>query len=300
MLPLRNAALAIQKRFGGFDSAIKKPPRHSQGDLHPPIFIIGAPRSGTTMLYQVLLQTFRSAYISNLMALLPSLMVKMTRISKRVACQYRGSHNSSFGYIPGLLSPNEAGSIMQFWFEDARSPHERDYVARTVRAISAATDAPLVLKNVNNTLRIAAIRSVLPDSRFIFIKRDPRFTAQSILLARRKFGIQAGCWSATPPGHEEIDASDPMRLVLWQVLTLEAMASRACQDMPRTTLVTTYENICQDAEAALAEIGEKFHLQQRNDRQSCSVPITPSNAIRLPADEWDRLENIYQEMVDSI
>ena len=173
---VRKIALAIQKLFNGFDSAVKKSCDDLTMDEYPPIFMVGAPRTGSTMIFQVMVSQLRLAYISNIMALMPSLMVKLCMFSRRVACGYDGGiRESEYGYIPGLLSPNEAGKIADKWFDAMISDEEKKYVGRTFRMISSITKCRFLMKNQMNTLRIKQIRAVLPDSRFILLRRAPPF-----------------------------------------------------------------------------------------------------------------------------
>ena len=108
----RHLALRLQSLFNDFDPKSAGEVRHFS---HPglfPIFIIGAPRSGSTLLYQLLVKHTRVGYISNLMSLFPHKMITLAEYTKA----WHGSRNlkkSNLGYIAGLFSPSEAGAIQR-------------------------------------------------------------------------------------------------------------------------------------------------------------------------------------------
>ena len=62
------ARRALSRRLAGHERRRLQPPERL---THAPMFVISLPRSGSTLLYQLLLQRFRLAYFSNLMAAFP-------------------------------------------------------------------------------------------------------------------------------------------------------------------------------------------------------------------------------------
>jgi len=77
MFGLRKYLLEIQGLFSGFDSLAKKNTAEDLPEELNPIFIVGAPRSGSTLLFQLLIRHTKLIYISNLMALFPNQMIKI-------------------------------------------------------------------------------------------------------------------------------------------------------------------------------------------------------------------------------
>jgi len=86
----------LAKKYG--DEGIKK---------YPPVFIIGAPRCGSTLLYKVLTECFKFFYFSNLTArfyktpICGSLLQNMLGVRART-----GEYNFNYGQVEGLGSPN--------------------------------------------------------------------------------------------------------------------------------------------------------------------------------------------------
>jgi hypothetical protein len=295
---LRKAVLQVQRLFNDFDSLVKSPSSPSISAHEAPIFLISAPRAGSTLIYQTMLGHIRLAYISNIMALAPSHMIKLCKLSKRVAYGYDGKiRESEYGHVPGFLSPNEAWKITQKWFRESTNDREREYVRRTFHMISSITGCPMLLKNPMNTFSIQEIRSILPNSRFIFLHRDPMKTAQSIILARRKASGGDDRWfSVQPPGYESVMNKPPFYQVVWQVLSIEKFVTSLLSNDPKRFLTVKYESFCKKPYQVLQEIRNAFELEWRDDSLPLEQSIPASDEIRLTANEWQELENIYHEL----
>ena len=294
----RQCLLKAQRAFNGFDSMVKNGHRFDGSDYPAPIFIVGAPRTGSTLLFQTMLRQFKAAHISNLMALAPSQMIKIAIICKRMGYLYtRGVKESTFGYVPGIQSPNEAGLIAETWFGRSLSETDTSRVRRTFNALSEIFYGPVVMKNMINSLRLKFVRSVLPECRFIYLKRNPLYTAQSIILVRRKFlGDDALWWSTKPPGYETTLDHDPCYQVIWQVVSIEKIIEDALKAVPELIYVIDYDEFRQNPADTIDALATKFSIELRPDGLTDYVFIRSGNNIRLEADEWEKLEHYYGEL----
>jgi hypothetical protein len=280
----------------GFDPLLKRMGDDTMLIKHPPIFLIGAPRSGSTAFIQLLYQSLYLSYISNIMALLPSTMVRQTQIYPRGATAYQGKiQPSSFGYIPGVFSPNEAGKIMRFWFDQDKI--KIGAVRRTVSALTSATGSPFFFKNQTNTARLSSIQAVLPEARFLFLKRDVLFTAQSILLTRRVlYGNDNIWWSVGPPGYEAVLDKSPYYQVVWQVIRLEQIAEETCAKQPSQAITISYEDFCENPSMIVEQVRVKFGLQSRDTLLTTNT-VQSSNSIRLEKKEWSALQLAFEDVI---
>lgn len=95
---LRIIALKLQSLFQGHSRQVYNISENLAipSDDHP-VFIVGAPRTGSTLIFQDLIQHFRIAYISNLMALLPKYIVPLFEFSRRRILSHSGIRPSHFG-----------------------------------------------------------------------------------------------------------------------------------------------------------------------------------------------------------
>lgn len=291
-LVFRHAALALQRHLGGFDASADAALASDVDGPLAPIFVIGAPRTGSTLLFQAVLQHYQVAYISNLMALMPRWMLRLCRARRRCCIGYRSSPpQSRFGYVSGLCAPNEAGAVLRHWFGSPADSSHANHVRATVGTIARLAGAPLFVKNQVNTIRADALFALFPEARLLFLTRDPLFMAQSLIMSRRALSTDdRQWWSVAPPGFEAVLEQEPLYQVLWQVDRLEELALAACLARPRQAVVVSYEVLCTQTASTLADIGQAFQLQATGIN---APPLASANRVRLPADEWERLNALH-------
>jgi hypothetical protein len=183
-------------------------------DFPPPIFIIGAPRTGSTILYQALTNYFDVLYIDNLVCrwrrnLLFGFLLSRARFGDTP----HDNFESEFGDTSAFSdhAPSECGGFWYRWLPRDRhfiDDHECD--ERVVRAIrmevvrvSRRFARPLMFKNLNAGQRLRLIHRCFPDARLIHIQRDLDATVGSIVSARSRVGVNVSeWWSIRPKNYE--------------------------------------------------------------------------------------------------
>ena len=286
---LKSIALKVQAALCGFDPAVQSEPLFFRSYRHYPLFILGAPRSGSTLLYQLLLRHFNAAYISNLMALAPSRMISIGKMLKKYH-RVTIVKNSHFGYIKGLFSPSEAGAVQRFWFEDNRQPEETVRLRNTIIALSDIYDGPLIIKNLFNLFRMDRIRSIVPEARFIHIRRDYSFNAQSLLLARRENnGTENIWWSIKPLGYEKTLDQSPEFQVVWQIMQTEKLIYDFCSlQKPVEYIHIEYEDLWKNTAVTLKNISDWLEIPLK---KNISIKkISMKNKIRISQSKWDAIQ----------
>ncbi len=229
-----------------------------------PIFIIGAPRSGSTILYQFLIARFQLGYISNIMALAPCFMSQTSRLH-RFCSKESLLKSNKYGYVSGLLGPNEAGALFRFWFDSELSACHTKKIRSTVWSLTKSLNGQLVSKNLYNSLRIKEILTVFPNARFLVINRDLIYNAQNLLLCRQKINGNITEWfSVRPPSDFDVDSLNPYQQVLWQVIKINEAVREGLEgvESERVSYVD-YEKFCQSPKMVLDDIGKKLHLPSR-------------------------------------
>ena len=294
----KTAALKIQARLTDFDRRSKSEPLAFITPKHHPVFILGAPRSGSTLLYQMVLKYLHAGYISNIMALAPLLMTSIADRLKR--CHgVTALQPSHYGYISGLFSPSEAGAIQRFWFDHDLNTEQAAWVRNTFVRLSTAFDKPVIVKNLMNTLRLERIRMVLPEARFIHLKREPLYNAQSLLLARRKnHGSEKIWWSTMPQGYEKTLNKEPEFQVIWQILQTEKILSRFMQAASPDVVHVRYEAFSAEPEKIVLDLAAWMDLAVREPVDTSE--ISNANAIKIHAAKWRKLSNYYSTLKDTI
>jgi Sulfotransferase family len=231
-----------------------------------PIFVVGAPRSGSTLLYQLLTDRFDVGYLANGHARQPGApsLVERRRGLVRGRQAELGDYRSSFGGTTGELGPSECGP---FWYRFfPRRPHyvaADDFPAASRRELRAAIGAffeacgrPVVYKNLYNTARMEAIAAALPEALFIAIHRDLLANARSLLDGRMHVtGAYDAWWSVEPPGIDRLLQLPAHEQVVEQVRELDALVARVEASIgPERVLHLAYEDVCADPRAELERI----------------------------------------------
>ena len=233
---------------------------------YPPIFVVGAPRSGSTLLYQLLTDRFDVGYLANGHARRPGApsLVERRRGLVRGRRAELGDYRSSYGGTTGELGASECGP---FWYRffprrphyvpaDAFSTASGRELRAAIGAFVEACGRPVVYKNLYNTARMEAIAAALPEALFIAIHRDLLANARSLLDGRKHVtGGYDNWWSVEPPGIEHLQQLPAHEQVVEQVRALDALVARVEASIgPERVLHLAYEDLCADPQAQLERI----------------------------------------------
>jgi Sulfotransferase family len=291
---------ALSRRLARYERGRLEPP---QALTHAPLFVISLPRSGSTLLYQLLLQRFRLAYFSNLMAAFPDSPVTIGSIAGWFGGQ-RPPRDlaSTFGATRGWRGPNQGWRLWNRWL-----PESLDYIdpARldpaTVGEMRATLDrlqrqqrAPFVSKWQRHATRLRALAAAIPEALFVHLRRSPEMTAQSILAGRRRFLDDETVWlSARPRAYERLRPLPPIEQVCAQVVELERDI-RQDQALIGTDrfMFMSYESLCLAPQAVLDGVGDWY-------REQTGVPLPIRRAIDVRLDAQARL-SVASEEFDAI
>lgn len=231
----------------------------------PPVFIVGPPRSGTTLLYEALVTRYRFSYFSNISHRLHRTPVAGTWIGRNAIRSWTGNFESNYGHIPGWGSPNEGGWIWKRWIPeehalDAGDVNDRSVqcMQQTVAAIAELIGAPFINKNVMHSVHMRLLDAIYPGCLFIECSRDITATARSILKARRDEFGESGMneWlSVRPPGWEQVKDESPARQAVAQVALTRQAIERDAQAIGADRLATvSYEELCAAPEAMAGQV----------------------------------------------
>ena len=291
------------------ESRLVKP---GQRPSAPPTFMIGAPRSGTTVAFQLLASQIRTSYICNFATKFPDSPVAATRLVRTAIRNYQWHFTSDYGRTSERAGPSEASNLWKKWFgggwvDDATVPWENKQEARaTIAAIEKSLGAPFLNKAPDNSGRIRPLNSTFPNCLFLWIRRDPLMVAESILKARRvdpqhstNLPPEQVWWGHRPKEYEQLKPKDYIDQICGQVYCTERniiddLEAVGC----RRYLEVWYEDICANP-ARQCERIVRFLTGRGVAVLPTGTPLPEFRAARtrkVSEDEFDRLRSAIQDL----
>ncbi len=281
-------------------SAIKKYGSR-EGD-HPCIFIIGPPRSGSTIFYQLITSLLDLSYIDNLANLArnnPFFGMKLSRALFRGKSHQSFSSNYGRTTEGGLHAPAEALFFYK-WFPGDRhytvpsdlNPKQVKALNETIYGITNMLEKPLVIKNLSFSVRLQALREFMPDARYVVLRRDPLYTAQSILLGmRNNHQPENKVWGILPKDFKELEGLDPHEMVVRQVNQIEKQIFTDLKKIPaEKVLYVDYELLGENLDSTLEHVIKLCRPGIVHKSPMALPEIKTQNRIILPGDEIEKLK----------
>lgn len=200
---------------------------------HQPVFIIGAPRTGSTILYQAITNELDVLYVDNLACSLRNNLFFGIWLSRKVFKSephdnFKSEHGNTSRH--GGHAPSECGAFWYRWMpKDRHFVDENDIDEKALKEIRLEItsvinyhDKPIIFKNLNAGLRMRVLSKIFPEAKFIWIKRDPRYVSQSILKGREKVNANLSkWWSLMPRNYEILKKMTPIVQVVGQIYSIE-------------------------------------------------------------------------------
>lgn len=286
---------------------------------YSPIFIVAPPRSGTTLLYQLMTEHLATCYFSNLaqrlrvhdseiIPILAAHLVKWFGLGSGKAGS--SSFESYYGATEGWGGPNEANGIFERWFPEEEhyvppgylSSADRNGVYRAVAGTERVFDRPFVNKCIRNSVRIEALAEIFPTALFIQCLRDPLAMAQSIYIARtqdlpfKPDEVDPLQWwfSVKPKEYEQIKCKSMVAQVCEQVYYVEQNILAARQTLgDNRFLLVDYKDLCRSPRRTMDNI-----VRFMNERNA-PTQITKPLPISFPYSNKRKIERAeYQALGD--
>lgn len=232
----------------------------------PALFIVGTPRSGTTLLYQWLAASGLFSYPSNIMSrfykapyvggMIHKIFVDHDKRGE-IFGRYRNAYTSELGKTVGAHSPHEFWYFWRRFFDFGEiqklNQHELSKVDHTLflkelAAIEYCFEKPLLLKALIMNWNIDYLNQVIKKPLFLYIKRNALHTMASLFKARKIFFNDAGKWySFKPPEYERLKNEDIYIQLAGQVWLTNQHIEKTLRRMnPDCSIALSYEAFCKN------------------------------------------------------
>ncbi len=291
---------------------------------HGPIVILAPPRSGSTLLYQVLRSGLKSVYLSNFQNFFfssPQLAYLLTRGN----CQRTySSFHSHHGFVQGLCGESEGYRFWKYWMRqglektEGKTPEKRiRKLSRKIERMEMDRDGPLIAGYLGHVLSVPTLLQAFPNALFLHLKRDLLSNANSLL------SFSPDQWRSTrPPGHQQWLSEPREEQVLEQIFQIHRMVNEKKHEAPERFLELRYQELCHDPRGLLERVrlskGEIGPVPELRDEEhlpgafpeKISDPDHPDNAelqkrlekrlASLPPEEKAFYTDIFRPSSDTL
>jgi len=226
----------------------------------PLVLVIGAPRSGTTLMMQWLASSGCFSFPSNVLSRFfgaPTVGALVHRLlcdpalqhgQELSALQESGGHQSDLGKTKGPAAPHE---FWYFWrrflptvdiepLGDAASQADLSGLRHELQTIASLLGRPFCCKGMMVQYDPPLFAEAVPEARFLYVHRDLDANARSLLRARERFfGDRRTWYSARPPGTNGLLGLTPEEQVRQQVMLTEESITDGLASMSSDRWVAT-------------------------------------------------------------
>ncbi|ETX01463.1 MAG: hypothetical protein ETSY1_07350 [Candidatus Entotheonella factor] len=258
--------------FSFLDANVQRRLVENRSEVQP-VFVVGLPRSGTTLLYQLLLNHFDWIYLSRSMDFLYRLPVTTYKMQQMLLPEPKGfEYRSEYGTFDfhDLLakpwSPSEGHPVWQRWFsekpthyhEGDLSPAAIDEMRSMIAGFVAVSGKPFLNKNPRHSMRLQLLSNAFPKALFVVLKRESLYVAQSLYVARIRERPRPNpnddWWGTRPKEYMQLKDADPMTQAVGQTKAIERELSAQLQDFSSRYIEVDYQEMCQNPAQILNDV----------------------------------------------
>jgi len=252
---------------------------------YPVIFIVGALRSGTTLLTQWLANSGSFSYPSNLLSRFykaPIMGAKLQLLLTDEKYNFRDelkdlktnvNYESENGKTKGVLAPNEFWFFWQKFFnlegddfitkDKLKSKLDaRKAIQEEIAGMMNVFKKPMVFKAMNFNYHLDYLDSLFDKAIFIHIEREGLTNIESALVARKKqMGSIDKWYSFKIPEYEKLVKLNPYEQVAGQIYYINKAIEEGLSKIDKNKKVKIkYEDFCENPKGLFEEIHYKLKL----------------------------------------
>lgn len=238
---------------------------------YPFIFVLGLPRSGTTLLTQLLCDSLDIGWIDNIIArfwLAPLHGIELSKIllSKSKQSEFQ----SDFGKSSNLSDPHEFAYFWWYWFkmekeEDFYPQNKKEEAIdwssfkKTMSNIQHKFKRPVIMKNMLGANYFEKITSILEKVIWIYIERDPKDIALSLLKGRMRYYGDPNTWlSVYPPEYEMLKNLPWQEQIAGQTFYLTKFYHNQLNTAKKEGVIkVTYKELCESPASIIEKVTQR-------------------------------------------
>lgn len=259
-----------------------QPSRARTTRIEAPIFIVSAPRSGSTLLYETLAASSQLCTVGG--------------EAHWLVEGIEGLRPGAPGIDSNRLTAEHASDAIA---EDIREEILSRLLDHTGQALAEPGPRHFLEKTPKNSLRIPFFEHIFPDARFVFLWRDPRENISSIIEAWRsgqwrtypKLSGFDGPWSMLlPPGWRAMNGRPVAEIAAWQWRHTNERILDDLQSLGRDRwTVVQYDELLRDPAGTIGKLCEFLRMPvdaALTQRLSAPLPQSRYTLTAPAADKW--------------
>jgi Fe-S cluster biosynthesis and repair protein YggX len=272
----------------------------------PIIFFCSCPRSGSTVLGQVMARTGCFNYVSNFMARFwqaPYIGGIIERELKLREHYKDVSLLSEYGVSKSYLDPHEFQFFWNYWMPDLSTTStlvnkklftqaKRKGLQKEINAMLHLYNKPFFFKNGDAGMNAGLLQDLLPNAHFIFLKRKHEYIAQSIYQVRKKMYNDIGAWWSTKPSaYLKLSKKDGYTQIAGQILEIHRDFETQLAGN-KNVLEVWYEDFCAHPRSTMNKIFELISYEPpANWEKHVPQRLISTNKTTLSNSEFSKLKN---------
>jgi LPS sulfotransferase NodH len=239
-----------------------------------PVWVVGLPRSGTTLACQILVASLTLGYVNNFVARFWKAPLVGARLSRILGLtDVDRSWSSEFGKTRGLEGIHEFSyywnQLLGYSGSGRFSPREAGLrvdwsrLQRSVSNLDRALGSPALFKLMAGAFYLERFMVLFPRSLVVHVERDAFDVACSLAQGRlHHHGDLDRWWSIYTDDYEELVQQPYWRQIPRQVIYYRGVLERGLAALPGDRVISVrYEDLCADP-AALVDAVHDYYAHQ--------------------------------------
>lgn len=251
----------------------------------PPLFIVGAPRSGTSLVYRALALHPDASWINNYQRRLPGVSALAVlnrlgarRLDQRRAVWFGASGDNAYRYNTSrslaerfFPQPVEGEPVFEHcdvpeaWDGSPVTDKQRRLPGLLARTTGRSGGRVLLSKRIGHNRRIGLLHKLIPQARFLDVTRDGRAVAYSLSRVDWWPEMPVWWWDDRTPQEWEAEGKDPLELCARHWVEETRVIEEGLASVPAgSVLRIRYEDLVADPSRVLGEVAAFAGLDPDN------------------------------------
>lgn len=245
----------------------------------PVICIIGTPRSGSTLAYQVLTEAFENNHLTNFTNLFYATPILGFKIQKILCQQYKNKYHSNHGFVSGFCGESEGLKFWDYWCNqglEENNSQDKIQLKKLHNRLKKIDEKPFITGYVGLSFSMDFMRNEFNDILFVYIERDMLSTCYSFY---KFYNESSDLMSLVPKSCIGKKYDNKYGMVFDQIKQIQACINRKYSD---DCISISYEELCENPNKIINKIQDKatnmgIKLKIKNKIPSFKANIVSKN-----------------------